>query len=442
MKLNNLLFIILILIIACCTIYLYYKCLHPKNIILSKHNDILNGKQKTVSVRANAETNAETNAEIAAADTNVNTKLKSSSDQIKLQASPVSSSLNQIEPFVAQIEPYIAQIEPDIDQTISPLKYISTNANTNIAAASTNISAAQKEKIKRVRFNDTPQYNIYDSAKNIITDKLSSRAFGDAIKYNTKASIFKRRGGNASIDSTENTSSDKSYSIGTSYSDGDSASVSASMGTNTSTDASINTSSSNDGMSETDYSDADADASTSVSTKSRPSFSVVAFNATSASNATSAGNATSAANATSAPGATNGNTGWDSAFGVPLIKNSDKKMFAKKMQKKYRNYEKSLGDFAAYQLDNDSMIKGEFAIDPFDTTDKFTKLTGRSVKDVYDEQVAGPKFKKKTVKYVTDSCVYYEDEDELTGGPLKGTNLSAYNNDGNTYGQAQFNDEF
>lgn len=132
---------------------------------------------------------------------------------------------------------------------------------------------------------------------------------------------------------------------------------------------------------------------------------------------------------------------WDSSFGVPLMDKEEKKIFYKKIQDDHQDYQKSLGQFAKYQTDNSTLIKTDVTIDPFKPEKKSDCLKGRSVKEIYDEQVAGPKAIPKKIRSTTCSEIIYEDELEMNGGKIKGTNLFGFDSsDG--YKTATFGNEF
>jgi len=130
---------------------------------------------------------------------------------------------------------------------------------------------------------------------------------------------------------------------------------------------------------------------------------------------------------------------WDCNFGLPLMSKEQKQKFVSKMQKNYKNYQKSLGQFSAYQTDNKTLIHSETKIDPFSNQQK---LIGRPIKDIYDEQVSGPKAIPKKIKHRTESMVVYADENEMNGGNIKGTKLRGYDSTSSKYKSASFGDDF
>lgn len=133
---------------------------------------------------------------------------------------------------------------------------------------------------------------------------------------------------------------------------------------------------------------------------------------------------------------------WYNNFGSPLIGADEKKKFYAKMQKNYKNYEKAMGEFTKYQTDNSTIIKTDVTIDPFKPENRNNKLKGKAIKDIYDEQVAGPKAKPKKIKHQTDTNVIYDNESELNGGLISGSNLCAFDNISDDYKAAAFGNEF
>ena len=133
---------------------------------------------------------------------------------------------------------------------------------------------------------------------------------------------------------------------------------------------------------------------------------------------------------------------WDANFGLPLMTHNEKQKYVAKMQKNYKDYEKSLGKFVKYQTDDSTIIKTDASINPFsaDQIDKIFK--GKTIKEIYDDQVAGPKAKPKQIKYQTSTSLVYENESELNGGQLQGTNLCAFDSDTTGFKSANLKNEF
>ncbi|XWV26076.1 hypothetical protein QJ857_gp1004 [Tupanvirus soda lake] len=133
---------------------------------------------------------------------------------------------------------------------------------------------------------------------------------------------------------------------------------------------------------------------------------------------------------------------WDASFGLPLMTKEDKKKFISKMQKNHKDFQKSLGQFTQYQMDDSTIIKNDTTIDPFKPDHRSKSLKGRTVKEIYDEQVAGPKAKPKRIKTQTATTTIYEDETEINGGKIKGTNLHAFDGINDGFKTAAFGNEF
>jgi len=134
---------------------------------------------------------------------------------------------------------------------------------------------------------------------------------------------------------------------------------------------------------------------------------------------------------------------WFSSFGLPLMSAQEKESFTKKMKKNHDNYQKSMGEFTKYQMDDSTVIKTDITIDPFKPEKRNNKsLQGKAIKDIYDQQVAGPRARPKIIKKKTDTCTIYENESELNGGKIKGTNLCGFDGISDSYKSAAFGNEF
>ncbi|BCS83279.1 hypothetical protein QLL95_gp0844 [Cotonvirus japonicus] len=131
---------------------------------------------------------------------------------------------------------------------------------------------------------------------------------------------------------------------------------------------------------------------------------------------------------------------WDNNFGLPLMSQKEHNNFVSKLKKNHSNYEKSIGEFTKYKTDNSTLIKTDTTIDPFAPKNK-PSLSGLAVCDVYDQKVAGPKARPKIVKKNSPTCVIYENENEMNGGQISGTELTGF--DGSAgYKSAAFGCEF
>lgn len=138
----------------------------------------------------------------------------------------------------------------------------------------------------------------------------------------------------------------------------------------------------------------------------------------------------------------NPNDSWDSSFGMPLMTDAAKQKFASKMHQNHKLYQKSLGQFNKYQLDNSTLIKTDVTIDPFKPEKNSKNLKGKTIGQIYDEQVAGPKAIPKKIKTRTPTSIIYENESEMNGGLLKGTNLCGFDGISGSYKTAAFGNEF
>jgi len=133
---------------------------------------------------------------------------------------------------------------------------------------------------------------------------------------------------------------------------------------------------------------------------------------------------------------------WDASFGLPLMSKDEKRDYFAQMQKNHKKYENSISDFAKYQMDRSTIIQTETTINPFRPDHRSKSLRGRAVKDIYDEQVAGPKAKPKRVKKRTQTGVVYENESELNGGIISGTKMYGFDGINDSHKTAAFGNEF
>ena len=138
----------------------------------------------------------------------------------------------------------------------------------------------------------------------------------------------------------------------------------------------------------------------------------------------------------------NPNDTWDSSFGLPLMTDNAKQKFAAKMHQNHKLYQKSLSQFNKYQLDNSTLIKTDITIDPFKPEKNSKNLKGKTIGQIYDEQVAGPKAIPKKIKTRTPTSIIYENESEMNGGRIKGTNLCGFDGISGSYKTAAFGNEF
>lgn len=129
-------------------------------------------------------------------------------------------------------------------------------------------------------------------------------------------------------------------------------------------------------------------------------------------------------------------------YSQPLVNENTKKEYYAKLQKNYKDYEKSIGEFVKYQTDDSLIIKTDTYINPFKPESRSNDYKGKAIKDIYDSMVAGPRAKPKKIKKITTNEVLYEDESELNSGRLQGCGIRSYDNMPNAYQQATFNHDF
>lgn len=132
---------------------------------------------------------------------------------------------------------------------------------------------------------------------------------------------------------------------------------------------------------------------------------------------------------------------WDASFGLPLMSKEEKHKYIKQMHKNHRKYQKSFGKFTQYQTDNNTLIQTDTTINPFKEAKGSKSLKGNTVREIYDKQVAGPIAKPKKIKSKSDNKTFYEDEMEMNGGKIKGTNMCGFDNS-NEFRSAAFGNEF
>ena len=133
---------------------------------------------------------------------------------------------------------------------------------------------------------------------------------------------------------------------------------------------------------------------------------------------------------------------WDSSFGLPLMEPEEKRVFFAKMQQNWTKYNDSIRDFDKFQNNRDNVEEPKTTIDPFVTDHRSKQLIGKSIKEIYDEQVAGPTAKPMKVLNKTKTNVYYEDEPEMNGGTIRGTSLIGYDGLNGGYESSSFGNGF
>ena len=134
--------------------------------------------------------------------------------------------------------------------------------------------------------------------------------------------------------------------------------------------------------------------------------------------------------------------GWDESFGLPLMGAAEKKRYFEKMQKNHKKLEKSLDSFTKYKNDQSNVIFKGTSIDPFKNDHRHCQLMNRSIKDIYDEQVIAPEAKRKQIVQQTNDETIYDNEPDMNGGAIPGTNLFGFNGVYETCGSANIVNEF
>lgn len=132
------------------------------------------------------------------------------------------------------------------------------------------------------------------------------------------------------------------------------------------------------------------------------------------------------------------NKPWDHIFGQPLLPDEEKNKYYDNMKKEYENINKSMCKYGDYITDKSTIIETDVTINPFGSEKKFT---GKTIKEIYDKKVQGPKFKSKKIIKKTPSEIFYCNENELNGGEIIGSNLCAYD-ENKKYRNANFCHEF
>jgi hypothetical protein len=132
---------------------------------------------------------------------------------------------------------------------------------------------------------------------------------------------------------------------------------------------------------------------------------------------------------------------WDAQFGLPLVDEKSKRKSINKIKHEHDKYGKSLGKFNSYQMDKNTIIKTDTTIDPFKSENRHL-LQGKSIGDIYDKQVSGPKAPPKKILRRSSSSVIYENESDMNGGVLNGTTLHGYDGSAGGFQSANFENEF
>ena len=133
---------------------------------------------------------------------------------------------------------------------------------------------------------------------------------------------------------------------------------------------------------------------------------------------------------------------WDSSFGIPLMDPEEKRMFAQRMQANMNKYTHAVDKFAEFRDNRDNVEKAQTTLDPFVTDHRSSSLIGKTIKEIYDEQTAGPRPKPKEVLDRTRTNTYYKDENSMNGAYLEGTRLTGFDGLGDMWQTSQFSNGF
>lgn len=112
------------------------------------------------------------------------------------------------------------------------------------------------------------------------------------------------------------------------------------------------------------------------------------------------------------------------------------------MRKKNKQFQNSLDNFTHFQKDDSKIVEQKSeSIDPFNPSCDSEKLIGMTIQDIYDSQINGPKAIPKNIKKITSSSIIYDNESELNGGFINGSNIYGMGQD-DKYSSAHFTDNF
>lgn len=118
-----------------------------------------------------------------------------------------------------------------------------------------------------------------------------------------------------------------------------------------------------------------------------------------------------------------------------LVSDSDRRKYVKRLKNNFVDYEKSLGEFYKHQMDEKSKYQDEFDINQFPDE---KQMKGRTVNDIYDTQTK----RNRRLGILKPTKKSIDNESELNGGPLRGSKMHGYNDDGSGHGTADFGDDF
>lgn len=136
---------------------------------------------------------------------------------------------------------------------------------------------------------------------------------------------------------------------------------------------------------------------------------------------------------------------WDASFGMPLMSQKEQADYFAKMMNNFSKYKEAVGEFYEYVTDQKAVLKTDTTIDPFQpskTPEKYKSLKGKTVGEIYDEQVSGPHAKSKEIRKVTKTETFYEDESDMNGGIIPGTKLFGFDGSSSNKMPASFGNGF
>lgn len=140
------------------------------------------------------------------------------------------------------------------------------------------------------------------------------------------------------------------------------------------------------------------------------------------------------------------NQKWDSSFGLPLMEKKEQAAYFAAMMNNYSKFTDTLDRFGQYVTDQSTIIKTETTIDPFKPSTKSCQLDKKTVQEIYDKQVQGPQIVQKKIKSRTLDGIIYDNESELNGGKMSGTDVVGASgigkNFGDTWESASFGNGF
>lgn len=133
---------------------------------------------------------------------------------------------------------------------------------------------------------------------------------------------------------------------------------------------------------------------------------------------------------------------WDSSFGIPLMSKQEQSDYVARMINNHKKFNGAVTQFFDYVTDQKAVLKTDVSIDPFSPANGANKLRGKTVGEIYDEQVAGPQAVPMKIKSVGPMETIYENENPMNGGDFPGTHLKAFDSHAAMCKQATFGNEF